>query len=54
MRNNLLHTSRWPGTKCSLHLKHRPFARRSAISADENFLLAVVRELVEGARRGGR
>jgi hypothetical protein len=39
MGNNLLHTSWWPGTKCSSHLKHRPFARQSTISAGENLML---------------
>jgi hypothetical protein len=43
MRNNLLHTSRWPGTKCSSHLKHMPFVRRSEILAGENFLLVDAR-----------
>jgi hypothetical protein len=40
MVNNFLLTSRWPDTKCSSHLKQRPFAWRSVISAWENFLLA--------------
>jgi ribosomal protein S19 len=39
MEKSRLHTSRWPATYCSSHLKQRPLMRRLAISAAENFLV---------------
>lgn len=41
MQKSLLHTSRWTETNLSWHLKQRPLAWRSVISAAENFFVSV-------------